>query len=391
MSSFHRLFTLVVPMIATGLHAQGDTPSAPDVAEVFARVTTHEFHPVHDGFTYDRRLEKHGVADLDDSDWRVRALAVRDLVRSDDVPGLLAGLDHDSFEVRALVAQALGIRKETAAIAPLAERLGSDPRSNVRSQAAIALGHIGDPAAIPPMRRAIREGRDKDTRHQAKLSLHALKTEQPATEALAEAWRGLDPDTFATARVGQPAPDFTLPDTEGDAWTLSDLRGKKAVALIWIFADWCPVCHGEFRELIELRGEFERAGIQPVTLECHDTFRARVMVGKELEPDYWFADEPFHESYTRNIWWPHLVDRAAAVGVKYDVHPLAFSVHGEFINRPTVALIDKQGVLRFLYRGTYWGDRPTIHEILEMMKSGEYDYAAPKRLRVPDASTNDDN
>ncbi|MEX2607309.1 MAG: redoxin domain-containing protein, partial [Kiritimatiellia bacterium] len=77
---------------------------------------------------------------------------------------------------------------------------------------------------------------------------------QPATEALAGAWRSLDPDTFATAEVGKPAPDFTLPDTEGQPWKLSDLRGEKAVALIWIFADWCPVCHGEFRDLIDKEG-----------------------------------------------------------------------------------------------------------------------------------------
>jgi thiol-disulfide isomerase/thioredoxin len=152
------------------------------------------------------------------------------------------------------------------------------------------------------------------------------------------------------------------------------------VALIWIFADWCPVCHGEFRELIELREEFEKAGIQPVTLECHDTFRAKVMVGGELEPEYWFAKKSFRETYTEKIWWPHLVDRASAGGVKYDIQPMAFAVHAEYINRPTVALIDKQGVLRFLYQGTYWGDRPSIHELLDMMKSDSYQYPAPKRL-----------
>jgi len=59
---------------------------------------------------------------------------------------------------------------------------------------------------------------------------------------------------------------------------------------------------------------------------------------------------------------------------------MAFAVHAEYINRPTVALIDKQGVLRFLYQGTYWGDRPSIHELLDMMKSDSYQYPAPKRL-----------
>jgi alkyl hydroperoxide reductase subunit AhpC len=275
----------------------------------------------------------------------------------------------------------LGIRRTESAVPELETALASDPDSIVRSQAAIALGQIGKAGTSAALERASKHDKDRDVIHQAKLSLHALKTNQPATPALASAWKSLDTATFATAKVGQTAPDFTLPDTNGKRWKLSDFRGKQAVALIWIFADWCPVCHGEFREIIELKDEFIKAGIQPVTLECHDHFRARVMVGKELDPEYWFAKKSFRESYTEKIWWPHLVDRAAVVGVQYDIQPMAFAVHAEFINRPTVALVDKEGILRFLYQGTFWGDRPSIHEVLEMMKSGDFSYPEPKRLK----------
>jgi peroxiredoxin len=41
------------------------------------------------------------------------------------------------------------------------------------------------------------------------------------------------------ARVGEPAPDFTLKDTEGKEYKLSDLRGK-VVVLEWINHE-CPV------------------------------------------------------------------------------------------------------------------------------------------------------
>jgi len=80
------------------------------------------------------------------------------------------------------------------------------------------------------------------------------------------------------------------------------------------------------------------------------------------------------------------VDRAAAVGLRYGVQPMAFAVHAEYINRPSVAIVDKDGVLRFLYQGTFWGDRPSIHDILEMVKSGRYEFAAPKRLTPKSAS-----
>jgi len=55
------------------------------VEAVLDRVRTHTFHPVDEtSFTVDRTLEEHGIADLDDDDWRVRLLAVRDLVRLGD-------------------------------------------------------------------------------------------------------------------------------------------------------------------------------------------------------------------------------------------------------------------------------------------------------------------
>lgn len=84
----------------------------------------------------------------------------------------------------------------------------------------------------------------------------------------------------------------------------------------------------------------------------------------------------------RSIHWPHLVDRAGAVGARYEVQPLAYAVHSEYVNRPTVAIIDREGVLRFLYRGTYWGDRPEVSDILTMLRTGNYDFESPKRLRA---------
>jgi alkyl hydroperoxide reductase subunit AhpC len=154
------------------------------------------------------------------------------------------------------------------------------------------------------------------------------------------------------------------------------------VALIWIFADWCPVCHGEFRELIELRRQFEAAGVAVLTLEGHDLFPARVMVGKELEPKHWFSKTSFKDSYTKNIWWPHLIDLASAVGAEYGVQPMAFVVHSEWINRPSVVIVDKEGIVRFAYYGTFWGDRPSIHQTLDMVRSNRYEFESERRLKV---------
>jgi peroxiredoxin len=376
------LFMLVLLVAVGGAFAEEQTDMI--TKQILARVSAHDFHPIRDGFTYDRDLNKHGVASLADQDWLVRTLAVRDLVRlgAPGTPALVTALDDKNAHVRHVAAMVLGIIRATNAVAALEKALREDGDSVVRSQAAIALGQIVQPSSLAAVQAAQKNDKSKDVQHQAELAAYAIQHGKTATPELAAAFAALDETRFGRVMVGQPAPDFQLPDTEGATWRLADFRGKKPVVLIWVFADWCPVCHGEFRELIELRQQFEAANAQVFTLECHDVFPCRVMVGKELEPKYWFSKTSFKDSYTKNIWWPHLVDRAGAVGAEYGVQPMAFTVHAEWINRPTVVIVDKDGVARFAYYGTFWGDRPSIHQVLEMVRSGNYSFAAPKRLKA---------
>lgn len=293
--------------------------------DILDRVRKHDFNPLRDGFTLDRHLNKQGVASLSDKDWLVRTLAVRDLVR-------------------------LGV-PATVALSSALKAAQTDDKS-------------------------------RDVQHQAELAAYAVEHGKTATPELAASYARVDETRFGRVQVGQPASDFELPDTEGKTWRLADFRGKKPVVLIWIFADWCPVCHGEFRELIELRRGFEAADVQVFTLECHDLFPCRVMVGKELDPKYWFSKTSFKESYTHKIWWPHLADRAGAVGAEYGVQPMAFVVHSEYINRPSVVIVDKEGMVRFAYYGTFWGDRPSVDQLLEMVRSDRYEFESERRLKV---------
>lgn len=367
--------------------AQAAIPSAANqVEQILSRIRTHDFHPIRDGFTFDRNLDKHGVANLHDTDWRIRLLAVRDLVRlgSDASRFLIEALRDDNPHVRQVAAMVLGITRRTNAVSALETVLQKDSDSVVRSQAAIALGQIADKDSLEVLRRVQTEDTSRDVQHQAELAAYAVEQGLGDTPELAAAYRDLDETRFSKTQVGQQAIDFELPDTEGKLWRLSDFHGKKPVVLIWIFADWCPVCHGEFNELIELRDKFEDADVEVVTLECHDLFPARVMVGKEFEPKYWFSKASFKESYTQNIWWPHLVDRAGAVGAMYGVQPLAFVVHSEWINRPSVVIVDREGIVRFAYYGTFWGDRPGIGKLLDMVRNQQYVFESDKRLNVKD-------
>ena len=76
---------------------------------------------------------------------------------------------------------------------------------------------------------------------------------------------------------------------------------------------------------------------------------------------------------------PHLVDNAGAIGAMYGVDPMEFTVHDEWVNRPSTIIIDTEGTVKFAYYGTYWGDRPTIGETFDMIKTNSYSFQHPKR------------
>ncbi len=354
------------------------------IGNVVDEIAKHNFHGA-GAMTQDRKLKKSGIADLDDTDWKVRSLALRDFIRAGDdgIPQLIEALEHNSPHIRYLAAAALGIQASRAAIPALQKLLESATESTVRSQAVISLGQIASPKALPALKKALASDKSRDVTHQCELSIHQIESGQKATPDLAAAYTSLEESTFKTVKIGQTAPDFSLPDTNDKQWKLSNYKGKKTVLLIWVFADWCPVCHGEFREIMHLRDDFQKDDIEVVTIEIHDSYRCRVMVGKEVDPKYWFSKTSFKDSYTRNIWWPHLSDKAGAVAARYGVDPLCFAVHSEYINRPSTVIIDKEGIVRFTYYGTYWGDRPSIQQTLDMIHNKNYQFEHPKRLHSP--------
>ena len=356
-----------------------------NVQMVLDRVRTHDFHPLNDdnSMTFDRSLNVAGIANLNNIDWQIRLLAVRDLVRAGNknVKDIITGLSDKSVHVRQVCAMALGILRSNEAIDGLEQVVRQDENTMVRSQAVIALGQIEAKSSLALLREKLANDPSRDVRHQCELAIYQIEKQMGTTDKQLSAFLSLDESTFNSVRTGTVAPDFHLEDTEGKEWKLSQFRNEKWVVLIWVFADWCPVCHGEFQDLMEMQGEFEKEGVQVFTVESHDRYRGRVMVGKELDPSYWFSKTSFHEAYTQKIWWPHLLDHAGATGAMYGTDPLAFAVHAEYINRPTTVIIDKDGIVRFDYRGTFWGDRPTIEQTLKMIETGDFSFEHPQRRK----------
>ena len=99
---------------------------------------------------------------------------------------------------------------------------------------------------------------------------------------------------------GDPAPDFTLPDQDGNPVTLSALRGAPVVVYVYPQAD-TPGCTTQACGVRDHRGEYEAAGV--------------TILG--VSPDPVAAVKRFHDKQALNF--PLLADEDHAVCEAYGV------------------------------------------------------------------------
>jgi peroxiredoxin len=89
---------------------------------------------------------------------------------------------------------------------------------------------------------------------------------------------------------GAHAPDFSLPDQDGNVVSLADLRGKRVV-LVFYPADFSPVCTDQLavyeRSLAELEAaEVRLYGVSVDSAWCHRAFRQHLGVTMPLLADF---------------------------------------------------------------------------------------------------------
>jgi peroxiredoxin len=89
---------------------------------------------------------------------------------------------------------------------------------------------------------------------------------------------------------GTPAPDFTLPDQDGNEVSLSDF-GDRSVVLVFYPADFSPVCTDQLSVYQEVLPQLEERGASLVGISvdgafCHRAFRQHLGVTFPLLADF---------------------------------------------------------------------------------------------------------
>ena len=128
--------------------------------------------------------------------------------------------------------------------------------------------------------------------------------------------------------TGQPAPDFELPDQDGNRVRLSDLRGRRVVLYFYPKAD-TPGCTTQACGIRDHRADYEAAGA--------------TVLG--VSPDPVKAVKKFHDKQT--LGFTLLADEGHAVAEEYGVW-VEKSMYGRTYwgNARATFLIDEEGVVR---------------------------------------------
>jgi peroxiredoxin Q/BCP len=127
---------------------------------------------------------------------------------------------------------------------------------------------------------------------------------------------------------GTPAPDFELPDQDGDPVRLSDLRGRKVVLYFYPKAD-TPGCTTQACGIRDHRADYDAAGA--------------TVLG--VSPDPVKAVKKFHDK--QSLGFTLLADADHAVAEQYGVW-VEKSMYGRTYmgNARATFLIDEEGVVR---------------------------------------------
>jgi peroxiredoxin (alkyl hydroperoxide reductase subunit C) len=147
--------------------------------------------------------------------------------------------------------------------------------------------------------------------------------------------------------AGEPAPDFTLRNQDGENVSLADFRGRR-ILLVFYPGDFSPVCGDQFSIYQEVKPQLTEQGVELVGISVdsffsHQAFREKIGIDTVLLSDF----EPKGEV-------------ARAYGSYLD--GLGFA------NR-TLVLVDEEGTVAWAYESPSPGEFPGANVIFDALAS----------------------
>jgi len=121
--------------------------------------------------------------------------------------------------------------------------------------------------------------------------------------------------------IGQKAPDFTLKNMQGKNLNLTEQRGN--IILVNFWASWCGPCRKEMPVLQKLQDKYQDLGVNVWGINVEQENQA----GKDFLADL-------------DLSFSIFFDQTNTLSASYQVEAM-----------PTTVIIDRDGVVRYVFRG----------------------------------------
>jgi peroxiredoxin (alkyl hydroperoxide reductase subunit C) len=179
----------------------------------------------------------------------------------------------------------------------------------------------------------------------------------PMAFAISDAYKGniyqtgtLKPiDSVLKVKVGNPAPNFTLPSVSGGKVSLNQFRGKKNVVLSFVPAAWTPVCSDQWPGYNIAKDIFNQydAILLGITVDNIPTLFAWTNQMGQL----WFP--------VLSDFWPH-----GAVAKRYGV------LRSNGVSERALFVINKKGTIRYIDVHDI-NKRPPLEDLMSALEKVE--------------------
>jgi len=138
-------------------------------------------------------------------------------------------------------------------------------------------------------------------------------------------------DSITSLKIGDKAPDFTLPELNGGEITLSQYKGTKNVVLSFVPAAWTPVCTYQWPVYDAAKDIFDKnnAILLGISVDNIPTLYAWTGQMANNKDKVWFP--------VLSDFFPH-----GEVAKKYGV------LRSEGFTERALFVIDKEGIIRFM-------------------------------------------
>ena len=134
-------------------------------------------------------------------------------------------------------------------------------------------------------------------------------------------------DSITTLKVGDRAPNFTLPSLSGEEISVIQYRGKKNVVISFVPAAWTPVCSDQWPGYNIAKSLFDK----------HDTMLLGITVDNIPTLHAWTKEMGELWFPVLSDFWPH-----GAVAENYGV------LRSDGVSERALFIIDKKGIIRYI-------------------------------------------